>query len=315
MRASLRKGMLFGALAGVVALIAFGPEGEDVARELPEPSAASVAARGKTADNLRLPDRQGLRKPRGDLFAAPPAPKPAATVVAPAAPVAPALPYRFAGIVRQGGETQVLIAKGDLVFPIKEGETLDGAYRVASIAADRIELVYVPLGTTERIAVSSALDVGPPPRAPVANAPRQAPAPAAASSESATLRWEGPQRVRAGSSVRVALRVSYDRPLRAAPMQLRFEPGVVEALSVRPGKFLGQGNFSYRVNAEGSIFVGASAAGSVPGADAELLIVTFRPMKVGATAALSMAALSLQGAAGGTVAYAQFADYRAAIHP
>jgi hypothetical protein len=38
-------------------------------------------------------------------------------------------------------------------------------------------------------------------------------------------------------------------------------------------------------------------------------------VKAGATAALGMAALNLQGAAGGTVAYAQFADYRASIHP
>jgi hypothetical protein len=115
--------------------------------------------------------------------------------------------------------------------------------------------------------------------------------------------------------VSVALRLTYEGPLRAAPMQLRFEPGVLEALHVRPGRFLNRGQFSYRVNAEGSIFVGASAAGAAPGADAELVVVTFKPVKAGATAGLSMAALSLQGPAGSPVAYAQLADYRAPIVP
>jgi hypothetical protein len=127
------------------------------------------------------------------------------------------------------------------------------------------------------------------------------------------LRWEGPDRVQAGSNFNVALRVSTKEPLRAAPMQLRFQPDVMEPVVVRPGKFFGEGTFSYRVNPAGSIFVGATSQPTAPGTDAELVIVTFKPIKRGATAELSMSALSLLGVAGRTIAHEQPAAFRAAI--
>ncbi|MGH8706261.1 MAG: cohesin domain-containing protein, partial [Burkholderiales bacterium] len=248
--------------------------------------------------------------------APPPPPQPAAAAASAPAPVAPPVPYRFAGKVRKGAEEEVLISKGDLVFAIKIGDTLDGMYRVESIGADRIELLYLPLGTRDRIVVSSTLD-GERAAAPVAAAPVPAPAQASpapvADGRPAQLRWEGPERVQAGASFSVALRVNTKEALRAAPMQLRFEPGVLEPVNVRPGKFFGQGNFSYRVNPEGSIFVGATSPAAAPGSDAELLVVTFRPIKRGATAELSMSALSLQGAAGRAIAHEQLAAFRTAI--
>jgi hypothetical protein len=266
---------------------------------------------------LRLPDRAGLNRVRGELFGTPPALAARANAAAaPEAPVAPPLPYRFAGKVRQGDEEQVLVSKGDVVFAVKQGETLDGTYRVLSISADRIELLYLPLGTKDSITVSSTLDVEPP--APVsAQVPAAAPLPreSADAAKPAQLRWEGPERVRAGADFRVALRLSYDHPLRAAPMQLRFAPEVLETVSVQPGKFFGQGNFSYRVNPEGSIFVGATSPGGSPGRDAELVIVTFRPIKAGGTAELNMAALSLHGTAGRVVAHEQLAAFRVPITP
>jgi hypothetical protein len=220
--------------------------------------------------------------------------------------------------VRQGKDAQVLIARGDAIHAVKPGETLDGSYRVASIGAESIELVYLPLGSVERIAITSALDPAPA-RESVTPAPAARSEPAAsgdaAAAEMASLHWKGPSEVRAGSSVSVALHLSYDRPVRAAPMQLRFEPGVLEPLSVRPGRFLDSGQFSYRVSADGSILVGASAASALPGENAELLVVTFRPARAGAVAGLRMATLDLRGARGEQVVYAHVADYRAPIVP
>lgn len=114
------------------------------------------------------------------------------------------------------------------------------------------------------------------------------------------------------ASFSVALRVSTQEPLRATPMQLRYPHGVLEPLEVRPGKFIGKGAFSYRVS-EGSIFVGALAPSTAPGADAELVVLTFRPLKQGTTAELSMSALSLQGPAGRAIAHEQPAAFRAPI--
>jgi len=67
------------------------------------------------------------------------------------------MPYRYAGKLVQAGQQSVLLAKGDRVFPINEGETLDGAYRVESIGETQVTLVYLPLAHEERIPVSSSL--------------------------------------------------------------------------------------------------------------------------------------------------------------
>ncbi len=312
MPAPVRKVLLFSALAAVAGYLvldrpASGPQVATVQTD-------RATARPNTAE-LELPARRALSRARGELFGAPPVTvqKAAPVASAPPAPAAPPVPYRFAGRVLKGAEEEVLVSKGELVFPVKVGDTLDGAYKVASISAERIELVYLPLGTADRIVVTSALEAE---RAPSAlgavSAPAPAPAPAL-DDRPAQLRWEGPDRVQAGSSFSVALRVSTKEALRAAPMQLRFEPGVLEALEVRPGKFFDQGNFAYRVNAQGSIFVGATAPGGAPGRDAELLVVTFKSIKAGATAELNVTSLSLQGVAGRMVAHDRVATFRVPI--
>lgn len=312
----MRKLWLIGAVAATVALVAYQPAPHDAPKSEPRESAAPAStARGNASEGLNVPERSALGKVRGELFGAPP-PPPQPVAAAPSAPavvVAPPVPYRFAGRVRKGTEEEFLLSKGDLIFPVKEGETLDGTYRVVAVKADGIELTYLPLGTTERVTVSSVLDVERPAAMAVPSpVPSPSPAPVA-DGKPAQLRWEGPARVQAGASFSVALRVSSQEPLRATPMQLRYPHGVLEPLEVRPGKFIGKGAFSYRVT-EGSIFVGALAPSTAPGADAELLVVTFRPLKPGATAELSMTALSLQGLAGRAIAHEQPAAFRASIH-
>jgi hypothetical protein len=251
MKPSVRKLLLIGAVAITVALVAYQPARDEAAKSEPRESAAPAGvARGKASEGLQVPERRALGKVRGELFGAPPAP-PQPVVAAPSAPavaVAPPVPYRFAGRVRKGADEEFLLSKGDLIFPVKEGETLDGSYRVVAVKTEGIELVYLPLGTTERIIVSSVLDVERP--AAVAAAPQPAPATAsvpslsaapAADGKPAQLRWEGPAHVQAGASFSVALRVSSHEPLRATPMQLRYPHGVLEPLEVRPGKFIGKG--------------------------------------------------------------------------
>ena len=312
----MRKLLLIGAVLATVALVAYQPAPDDAPKSEPRESAAPAStARGNASEGLKVPERRALGKVRGELFGAPPAPPQpvAAAPSAPAVAVAPPVPYRFAGRVRKGAAEEFLLSKGDLIFPVKEGETLDGTYRVVAVKAEGIELTYLPLGTTERVIVSSVLDVDRPATvAAPSPAPSPSPAPVA-DGKPAQLRWEGPARVQAGASFSVALRLSSQEPLRATPMQLRYPHGVLEPLEVRPGKFIGKGAFSYRVS-EGSIFVGALAPSTAPGADAELLVVTFRPLKQGATAELSMTALSLQGLAGRAIAHEQPAAFRAAIH-
>ena len=313
MKAQVRKLLLAGAVVAVVAMVAYEPARESAKGTVGEAQAQAGAVRADAAPVLVVPEKRGLGKARGELFGAPPAPPPPKPVVAatpaPVVAVAPPLPYRFAGRVRKGTEEEFLVSKGELIIPVRPGDVLDGTYRVVAAKADGIDLVYLPLNTPERVAVSSALDVNPPP----AIAAPALPPVAASDGRPAQLRWDGPKQVRAGAAFDVALRVSTAQPLRAAPLQLRYAPAVLEAVAVKAGAFVGEGSFAFRVSPDGAIFVGATAAAPAPGADAELVVVTFRPLKAGTTAEVSMSALSLQGAAGRAIAHEQPASFRTAV--
>jgi hypothetical protein len=327
---------IFTAGAVVAALAWFAPPGsEDIGAPAKGTAGASrsSAALGETSRLAALPQRAPIGEQRGELFGSkswtPPvsAAPSAASVAAQAAPVAPPNPYKVAGTLVQAGAKRVYLVKGDRVYEAKQGDDLDEGYRVESIAADHVVLLYVPLGKKEELPITSTLGVDvamapalhalAPSVAPASSVERGAPASASTGpsdpAKPAELRWEGPETVRAGASFTVALRVSSDQPLRATPMQLRYEPELLEAIGVRAGKFFGQGNFSYRVNADGSIFVGATGQGMAPGADAELVVVTFRPIKSGATAEVKLSSVALQGAAGRALAHNQVAAFRTAI--
>ena len=132
----LRKPLLFGVLAVVVGLAWF---------DKPQPPTEVVAAQSGAAsprpqsDALQLPDARTLGKVRGELFRAPAPPPPPKAAAAPAAPapVAPPLPYRFAGKVVRGGEEEVLLSKGDLVFPVKAGDTVDKLARRMAVSLSK----------------------------------------------------------------------------------------------------------------------------------------------------------------------------------
>jgi len=326
----MRRLWIFAAGAAVAALAWFAPPGaEDISAPAKGASRSAVSPRETSAALVVLPERAPIGKQRGEIFGAKSwTPQVSAALAAsapPAPPAAPSNPYKVAGTLTQDGPKRVYLVKGDRVYEARQGDDLDDGYRVVSIAADHVVLLYVPLGKKEELPIASTLGVdvaqtAPPPLpSPATKATPVSPAAAAISSglgdpaKPAQLRWEGPERVRAGASFTVALRVTSDQPLRATPMQLRYEPELLEALGVRPGKFFGEGNFSYRVSPDGSIFVGATGQGVTPGADAELVVVTFKPIKSGATAEVKLSSVALQGAAGRAVAHNQISAFRTAI--
>jgi hypothetical protein len=278
---------------------------------LPAPRAAgSVPHSGRLSG---LPERETIGEPGGELFAsrtwAPPRasrPKVETVTGAPATTTPPPpLPYRVAGRVAYGEEAHVVLARGETVLTVREGDMLDGGYRVESIAADRVTLRYTLLDLRHDLAIAATLPL----EAPQA---QLAASPPAAASRPAQLRWEGPKQVRAGDPFNVALKITSVHPLRASPLQLGYDAKLLEPLDVRAGGFFAGGMFSYRVNPGGAIFVGASGKGAVP-ADAELLVITFKPIRPGATAELTLSSLILQGASGRTIAHDRPAAFRTAI--
>jgi hypothetical protein len=311
-------------------------------RAQPEARPPEQATRGEPQggdSRFGLPSRDGLSRPRGDLFGSnvppvrkqPAKSKPAAEPAPPPAPVAPPMPYRVAGQVVHDGPPRVVLAREDRVFFVREGDTLEGGYRVESIKADGVTLVYTPLDMRQHLAAASALEV-PGAAAGVASArpinevqkAPNAPSPdplanrrarsgdtrtAQSGSDGGTaqpggdgrpaqLRWEGPAQVQAGNEFEVALKITSDKAVRGSPMQLSYDAKALEPVAVRAGEFFADGSFTYRVN-PGSIFVGAFGKGEVPD-NAEFLVVTFKPIRAGSTA-VSLSSLQLQGARGALV--------------
>ncbi|MDQ5848051.1 MAG: hypothetical protein M3544_03690, partial [Pseudomonadota bacterium] len=175
-----------------------------------------------------LPSREGIGQPRGEFFGSrswtppqAPARPQAAPVAAPpvVAPTAPPMPYRVAGQVVREGQAQVVLARDDRVLTVREGDTLDGGYRVELIKPDGVTLVYTPLGVEQHLPVASALALDAPRGNPsVAQTLPPQQAAAGGGPRPAQLRWEGPARVQAGSPFDVALKLTSDQPVRSSPL-------------------------------------------------------------------------------------------------
>jgi Cohesin domain len=304
------------AAAAAAVLLPEAPPPADVVQPVrPDARNESKPEQGRFA---ALPEREGIGRQKGELFgsrdwAPPPAPrkqaaaKPEAEAPPPPPPAPPPMPYRVAGQVVHDGSAQVVLAKGDRVVTVREGQQLEDGYRVESIRGDGVTLVYIPLDARQHIPAATALALAEPPPAKAAEQTA-----AAADTRPAQLRWEGPERVQAGNTFNVALKLTSHQPVRATPLQLSFDDKLLEPVAVRPGGFFAPGSFSYRVNPGGSIFVGGFGRGTTS-ADAEFVVVTFKPIRSGTTAELKLSSVVLQGAAGRAIAHEPLAAFRTTV--
>ena len=126
-----------------------------VAATQPQPQLVHTATNPLIAT---LPVRQALGEPQGELFAAPPAPKPrrVAVVAPPEPPAPPPMPYRLAGLLEYDGEVSVILARDDKLYTVQTGDTLDGGYRVESAKPGNVTLVYEALDVRQQVLASSA---------------------------------------------------------------------------------------------------------------------------------------------------------------
>ncbi len=352
MRRPPRIAVLIALLAGAAAWVAIDLRGPAA------PTSAKAPASGVSQDSERaatpgaearqpgIPTRPTLGRFGADPFSTQSwLPRRKAAVASPPPdPVTPPLPYRFAGQFHRESGIEVYVARGEEIFPAKEGDTLDGQYKVDSVSATEVSFIYLPSGARQTLQFSAlkeqeltarggppqartpaSASTLPPPLSPVAKL-IPSPTPGASSSDNsilgrtapAQLRWEGPTSARAGANFNVSLRVTSGEQIRAAPMQLRFDPAVLESVSVRPGRYFSSektGSFGYRVNSDGSIFVGVSNQIAASASDAEMLVLTFKSIKAAPAAEISVASLNLQGAAGRTIAYGSLTPFKTTIIP
>jgi hypothetical protein len=180
--------------------------------EIAEPPTISVQQDSQAAQPdgrfAALPERETLGNERGQLFSAlrtaPAAAARAAT--APAAkspqPAAPPMPYRVAGKVWHNGVAEIVLARGDRVYYVGEGEDLGDGYRVEAISKDQVTLLYVPLALKQNLPVLSRLEGD------------AAPAPATAADRPHADEIEAHHQLKAPKALRLEVRPSLDETSR-----------------------------------------------------------------------------------------------------
>jgi hypothetical protein len=77
----------------------------------------------------------------------------AAAVPPPAAPVAPPLPFEYAGRIEGREGPTFLLSRGPESFAVHAGEAIDADYRLETVSADTLTFVYVPLNERQKLSV------------------------------------------------------------------------------------------------------------------------------------------------------------------
>jgi len=127
-------------------------------------AAARVASRSaaEASQILQLLPRQDLiagERAGGDterLFAAKtwqPPPAPPKVEAPPPPPSAPPLPYTYVGKQLANGVLEIYLARGDRVFTVRNQSVIEGLYRVESIEAQTLSLLYLPLNQKQTLSI------------------------------------------------------------------------------------------------------------------------------------------------------------------
>ena len=131
------------------------------------------------------------------------------------------------------------------------------------------------------------------------------PAPTNPSSGSVpALKWEAPGEIKAGSNLKLLLKVSSQQPIKSFPVQIKFDPATFEAVDAAPGSFMTQGDNKIevikRIEGEaGMIFLTLNRSGK-QGAhgDGDLLKVELRALKPAANSPITVLPMTPVGAGG-----------------
>lgn len=87
----------------------------------------------------------------GQTWYVPPPPPPPPPYVPPPPPQAPALPYTYMGRWQENGETIWYLVRGSLPLPVRNGQVLDGVWRLDTARAGMLDFTYLPLNQTRSL--------------------------------------------------------------------------------------------------------------------------------------------------------------------
>ncbi len=169
-RPSKREWVLL-AIVPVLILVAAGAEqgsmdpSATIAEARPAAKTRSNASRTADAGELDLAQlhREADAGEPGNVFSSkswyvppPPSPPPAPPKVAPPPPTAPPLPFTYLGQYVDAGKPVFFLVKGDIVLTVKQGDIIEGNYRVDGIVGSKLGLTYLPLDIKQTLDIGSA---------------------------------------------------------------------------------------------------------------------------------------------------------------
>lgn len=173
MKLALRTKLLAGVAAIIGGYVIFSPaDGVTVVEAAKDPDRAAGATRTHASQAIgtgaqgaaqalalfahRVADATAARS----LFAShswyvappPPPPPPPSASLAPPKPTAPPLPYQFMGSYKpDGGAAVVFLTRGDVVFNVHVGDTLEDTYSVDKLEGGLLYLTYKPLNIQQQL--------------------------------------------------------------------------------------------------------------------------------------------------------------------
>jgi hypothetical protein len=156
--------VLFAALAATLAAIAYPVEDEVQMAPVSKPVLAPAAVIKHPEEVLSAGAIDWVASDV-DPFAShgwqapPPAPPPEqarvvqAVVAAPVEPPPPPFPYQFIGQMNDGSDRVVYLGRGDQVQLARQGDVLDGTYKVVSVTQTQIEFELMSSGLKQWLAI------------------------------------------------------------------------------------------------------------------------------------------------------------------
>ena len=125
----------------------------------------AVVADNLTPDTLMLDtlqarsmaqvDKEDMFKSKSWYIAPPPPPKPKYVAPPPPPPpTAPPLPYKFTGSFQEPGQKLVVyLSRGDKLYSVSAGDILEGTYKIESINAGQLVILYLPLNISQNLRI------------------------------------------------------------------------------------------------------------------------------------------------------------------
>lgn len=110
------------------------------------------------ARSMAQVDKEDMFKSKSWYVPPPPPPKPKYVVPppppTPPPPTAPPLPYKFTGSFQEPGQKLVVyLARGDKLYSVSAGDILEGTYKIESINAGQLVILYLPLNISQNLRI------------------------------------------------------------------------------------------------------------------------------------------------------------------